>query len=284
MIKVENLSFQYEAGTKPAVNKVSFQIKKGEIFGFLGPNGAGKSTTQKILIGLLKNFSGQVQVLDNDLKKWGKEYYNHIGVGFELPNNYQKLTALENLEFFRSLYGDQTEDPVKLLGRVGLGDDIHTKVANYSKGMQMRLNFARALINKPDLIFLDEPTSGLDPVSSRNIKELILEQKEQGKTIFLTTHNMFIADELCDRVAFIVDGEIALIDSPQNLKIQGGERVVSVSYLKGLQLLKKEFPLEGLGNSNVFIELLKQGNIQTIHTKEPKLEDIFIRVTGRNLE
>ncbi|PKM89819.1 MAG: ATP-binding protein [Firmicutes bacterium HGW-Firmicutes-12] len=283
MIKVNGLSFSYEKSTTKANDNISFQIEKGEIFGFLGPNGAGKSTTQKILIGLLKNYEGTAQVLGRDLKSWGKEYYQKIGVSFELPTNFQKLTGRENLEFFSTLYAGETEDAIRLLELVGLSGDIDTKAGNYSKGMQMRLNFARALINKPELIFLDEPTSGLDPASSRNIRDLILDQKEKGHTVFLTTHNMFIADELCDRVAFLVDGKIELIESPSKLKIDQGEKAVAVRYLGKKTVQQEEFPLEGLGENEKFLKLIRNETIQTIHTKEPTLEDIFISLTGRSL-
>jgi len=284
MIKVNNLTFKYDRKEKPTVDGISFEVGKGEVFGFLGPNGAGKSTTQKILTRLLAGYSGDVRVLDRDLKDWGKDYFKKIGVGFEMPTNYQKLTALENISFFQSLYDGDTEDPEKLLKIVGLQKDSHTKVGNFSKGMQMRLNFARALLNKPDIIFLDEPTSGLDPASARNIKDIILERKRKGCTIFLTTHNMFVADELCDRVAFIVDGKIALIDSPQKLKIEQGERVVAVRYTRDGKLVEKEFPLEGLAENGSFINTIKNEKVETIHTREPSLEDIFIRITGRDLQ
>ncbi|KUG02357.1 abc transporter, atp-binding protein [hydrocarbon metagenome] len=283
MLEVNKLSFHYEQGTRPAVDGIDFRIGPGEIFGFLGPNGAGKSTTQKVLIKLLKAYQGEVKVLGRDLASWGRDYYQKVGVCFEKPNNYQKLTALENLSLFRSLYGDNTEDPVRLLEMVDLKDDANTLVGNFSKGMQMRLNFARSLLNKPELIFLDEPTSGLDPVSSRKIRDLILEQKHLGHTIFLTTHNMFIADELCDRVAFIVDGKIVLEDSPGKMKIERGQHVVTIGYREGQETREIDFPLPGLGDNSAFLEILKTKEISTMHTREPGLEDIFIQVTGRQL-
>ncbi|HEV2668736.1 MAG TPA: ABC transporter ATP-binding protein, partial [Blastocatellia bacterium] len=197
MITVENLSFNYPKTVEPALRGLSFGISRGEIFGFLGPSGAGKSTTQKILIGLLKDYQGQVSVLGKDLKDWRADYYERIGVSFEAPNHYLKLTALENLRYFAALYGDATQEPRGLIERVGLGADGDKPVSQFSKGMKNRLNVARALLHDPELLFLDEPTTGLDPVNARLIKELIEEQRSAGKTVFLTTHNMTVADELC---------------------------------------------------------------------------------------
>lgn len=283
MIEVNNLTFTYGGGDRPAVNGISFFVEKGTIFGFLGPSGAGKSTAQKIIIGMLKGYLGEISVMGRDLKSWGRDYYERIGVSFELPNHFKKLSALENLEFFRSLYSVKTENPRDLLAMVGLLEDAGTRVGHFSKGMQMRLNFARALVNRPDLMFLDEPTSGMDPVNARNIKDIILRQKKAGCTIFLTTHNMTVADELCDHVAFLVDGEIVLTDSPRDLKIRWGERRVQVEYRSGGYTAHKEFPLDGIGNNLEFLDLLRSSQIETIHTKEATMEDIFIKVTGRSL-
>ncbi len=283
MIEVNNLAYTYAGSNREAVRGISFSIDEGEIFGFLGPSGAGKSTVQKIITRLLTGYRGEVNVFGRSLDSWGREYYERIGVSFELPNHYKKLTALENLDFVRSLYSTETEDPKKLLEMVGLLEDAGVRVGQFSKGMQMRLNFARALINRPALLFLDEPTSGMDPVNARNIKDIILERRKKGCTVFLTTHNMAVANELCDRVAFIVDGEITLTDSPRELKIRHGHRRVRVEYGTGGTTGQREFPLEGLGNNGEFLELIRRGNIETIHTLEATLEDIFIRVTGRSL-
>jgi fluoroquinolone transport system ATP-binding protein len=166
---------------------------------------------------------------------------------------------------------------------VGLEDDGDLLVAQYSKGMKNRLTVARALLNNPDVLFLDEPTSGLDPVNARKIKDIIAAQKAAGKTIFLTTHNMSVADELCDRVAFLVDGEIRTIDQPHALKLQYGQRVVRAVYRNGLGTQNEEFPLEGIGENSAFLNLLRSYPIETLHTQEATLEDIFIQVTGRRL-
>jgi fluoroquinolone transport system ATP-binding protein len=283
MITVKNLAFTYPKSPTPALKGVNFNVEKGQIFGFLGPSGAGKSTLQKILIGLLQDYQGEISVLDKPRSAWGSEFYEQAGVSFELPNHYLKLTALENLNYFRSLYDGDTEDPHTLLQMVGLGDDANLLVSRFSKGMQMRLNFVRSLLNKPRLLFLDEPTSGLDPVNAKIIKDIILQQQAQGVTILMTTHNMNIADELCDVVAFIVDGETKLIDSPKALKLRYGERAVRVEYRQNGHVQNCDFMLDGLHNNQPFLNLLRDNHIETIHTRETTLENIFIKVTGREL-
>jgi len=282
-IDVRNLEFEYPKSEKKAVNNVSFAIKKGEIFGFLGPNGAGKTTTQKIIIGLLKNYGGNVEILGKNLQTWKTDLYNRIGVGFELPNHYQKLTALENLELFASFYKKKTTPPIDLLKMVELEKDADQRVVTFSKGMKSKLNFARSLLNDPEVLFLDEPTTGLDPVSSRLIKDIIKQKRKEGKAIFLTTHNMNDADELCDRVGFIVEGELVLVESPRELKIRHGKKILKVEYLKDNDLLSQEFDLKNLADNKIFLNLLKTGNVQTIHTAEATLDDIFIKATGRKL-
>jgi fluoroquinolone transport system ATP-binding protein len=284
MLKVENLEFTYPKSKKKAVDGVSFQINKGEIFGFLGPNGAGKSTTQKVIIGLLKGYKGNVELLGKNLKEWKSDLYEQIGVCFESPNHYQKLTALENLELFSSFYKKKTADPMKLLEMVDLGKDANQRVSSFSKGMKTKLNFARSLLNDPQVLFLDEPTSGLDPVSARQVKNIIIQKKKEGKAIFLTTHNMMDADELCDRVGFIVEGKLSLVESPKGLKIRHGKKLVRVEYLENGGLASEEFNLAELGSNKKFLKILDGGAVQTIHTQEATLEDVFIKATGRQLK
>jgi fluoroquinolone transport system ATP-binding protein len=288
MIHVTDLTFTYPKREALALKGLNFSVETGEIFGFLGPSGAGKSTTQKILIGLLKQYGGQVSILGRELNRWGSDYYEQIGVGFELPNHYLKLTARENLDYFRSLYRGQTEDPQRLLELVGLGTEADTLVSQFSKGMRMRLNFVRALLHKPSLLFLDEPTSGLDPVNARLMKDIILQKKAEGTTIFLSTHDMTVADELCDRVAFITDGEILALDSPKAMKLRYGQRTVRVEYtINGNghagPLQSREFNLDALGDEKDFWQIVHHSHVQTIHSQEPNLERVFIEVTGRRL-
>ena len=283
VIWVEGLTFTYPKTDEPAVKGLDFEVGRGEILGFLGPNGAGKSTTQKILIRLLRDFRGQISVFGRDLVDWGNDYFERVGVAFELPNHYLKLTAEENLTYFRSLYSGRTHEPAELLESVGLSRDGTTSVSQFSKGMKTRLSIARALLNDPELIFLDEPTGGLDPVGARELKKLIKNQRRAGKTVFLTTHDMSVADELCDRVAFIVDGRIQLLEAPRRLKLDHGEHRVRVEYLQEGTTEACDFPLIGLGDDAEFLELIGGRDVQTIHSLEATLEDVFINVTGRKL-
>jgi len=284
MIRVDGLRFTYPGNKTETLRGLSFGIEQGEIFGFLGPSGSGKSTTQKIIIGLLRGYRGSVVVRDQDLRQYGTDYYESIGVGFELPNHFAKLTGLENLRLFRSLYRGATRDPVELLGLVGLADDADQRVGSYSKGMKMRLNFVRALLPDPEIVFLDEPTAGMDPVNARRIKDLIADLKRRGRTVFLTTHNMHDADELCDRVAFLVEGEIRLVDSPRALKMGHGRRQVVVEHRVGGQRAEERFELDGLGDNPEFVRFLREHEVETIHSQEATLEDVFIESTGRQLQ
>jgi fluoroquinolone transport system ATP-binding protein len=283
MIKVKNLYHSYSNDESYAVNDISFEIEKGEIFGFLGPSGAGKSTTQNILAGLLQLQKGEVEVAGFDVKHIKNKMFNKIGMSFEQSNVYNKMSGLENLEFYRKLFDVKTREPMELIKMVGLDGKEKIKAGKYSKGMKHRLTFARSMINNPEIWFLDEPTTGLDPAIAANIKDIIKEENKKGVTVFLTTHNMFIADELCDRVAFIVDGKIRLIDSPKELKLRYGEKLVEVEYFRNGELIKDRFSTVVEEEKNQLIEVIKKNNVQTMHTKEATLEEIFIKVTGRGL-
>jgi fluoroquinolone transport system ATP-binding protein len=283
MLDVNQLAFTYPKTTEPAIEGLNFHIDRGEIFGFLGPSGAGKSTTQKILIGLLKQYTGRVAVFGTDLSALKADYYERIGVSFEFPNHFLKLTALENLTYFSRLYSGPTEPPQTLLEWMGLASDGSMPVSHYSKGMKNRLSVARGLLHRPQLLFLDEPTAGLDPVNARRIKDLIKTQQQAGRTVFLTTHDMTVADALCDRVAFIVDGRIKLIDAPAELKLRYGQAIVQIEYQGDNGSHSREFPLAGLGENVEFLNLLRDQSVRTIHTLEASLEDVFIQVTGQAL-
>ena len=239
MIDVRNLNYSYKKDGHQQVNNLTFQVEDGEIFGFLGPSGAGKSTTQNILTGLLAMQEGEAIVNGHNIKERSKERFNQIGMSFEQANVYNKLTAKENLDFYAKLFDVPTLDTMELLEMVGLADKANVRAGEFSKGMKHRLTFARSMMNQPELWFLDEPTTGLDPAIAADIKQIIRDKNAAGTTIFLTTHNMFIAEELCDRVAFIVDGEIKLIDSPQNLKLQYGDQLVEVDYLNDEKIVSE---------------------------------------------
>ncbi|MBU0927952.1 MAG: ABC transporter ATP-binding protein [Spirochaetes bacterium] len=283
MITVRNLSHSYSKDGKMAVNDISFEIERGETFGFLGPSGAGKSTTQGVLTGLLKLQKGEVTVAGYDLNKVRNERFNKIGVSFEQSNVYSKLTALENLKYFADLFDVPTRDPHELLALVGLEGREKDRAGSFSKGMKHRLTFARSMINRPELWFLDEPTTGLDPAIAATIKDIIKEEKAKGTTTFLTTHNMYIADELCDRVAFIIDGEIRLIDTPRNLKQRFGQKLIEVEYIADSRPVKETLKTIDDGDRRKLAGIVTSYDIVTMHSKEATLEEIFIQVTGRGL-
>ena len=283
MISVENLYHDYTGKEQYAVNDVSFNINKGEVFGFLGPSGAGKSTVQNIMTGLLKLQKGEVLYEGKSITKMKSEFYNNIGVSFEFHNLYTKLTGYENLKYFAGLFDVPTVDPMELLDMVGLRADANKRAANYSKGMRQRIVFARSLINNPKILYLDEPTSGLDPATASQIRQLIKRKKEEGCTIFLTTHNMFAADDLCDRVAFLNEGKIVAMDTPRNLKMKHGEKSVVVEFADEKGIKKSIFFLDNEEDKKQLNEIILNKKIQTIHSQEATLEQTFIKLTGRGL-
>lgn len=283
MISVNDLTFNYKKQVTPTLKSISFEVADGEIFGFLGPSGAGKSTTQKVLTGSLKNYKGAVRLNDRDINTIDKKFYEDIGVAFEFPNLYLKFSAMENLTLFSSFYTCKKFSVEELMQKVGLWEDRNLKVEAYSKGMRMRLNFIRSILHKPKLLFLDEPTSGLDPTNSRLIKDIIKELRQNGTTVFLTTHNMADADELCDRLAFMVDGRLPVIETPENLKLEHGKKSVKVKCRDNGHTESSEFELKGLGEDAEFLNLIKRAEVETIHTQEATLDDIFIKVTGKKL-
>jgi fluoroquinolone transport system ATP-binding protein len=282
-ISVEGLTYTYPHQGRPAVDNVSFEVAEGEIFGLLGPSGAGKTTTQRVLTRQQRTFVGEARVLGIPLAQWGREYFEEIGVGFELPNHYVKFTAIENLRFFASLYTKKSRDPMELLGLVGLEAAANKKVEEFSKGMRMRLNFVRAFQHDPKLLFLDEPTAGLDPVNARIVKSIIRDLRDRGKTIVLTTHNMNDVDELCDRVSFMVDGRFAALDTPDALKAKFGRRVVTIAYNLDNDVHGEEFDLDGLGTNERFLDVIRNNEIRTIHSQEATLDQVFSDVTGVRL-
>lgn len=280
MIQVNNLSFSYTK--QPFISGMSFSVSSGEIFGFLGPSGAGKSTLQKVLIGMLTAYQGSAIVNGVECKERTKLFYENIGVDFEFSTMYEKLTAKENLRFFSSLYEKKSRSIDELLEMVGLEHDADKRVSDYSKGMKARLNFIKALLHDPILLCLDEPTSGLDPTNSRMMKDMILAEKANGKTILLTTHNMQDATELCDRVAFIVGGKICALDSPHNLIMSKGAATVTYTWIDNGEH-KASCPLDRLSSDKQLKKLITDNRLQSIHSSEPTLNDIFMDITGRTL-
>lgn len=283
MISVSDLRYTYPGNKSATLQGINLAIEKGEIFGLLGPSGAGKSTTVKILIGLLESYQGTVKIDNTDLKAYNRDYYQNLGIAFEFPNLYIKQTAIENLQFFASLYDKKTRSPEELLESVDLLEHKDKKVEDFSKGMKMRLNLCRALIHNPDYLFLDEPTSGLDPVSAAKVKDIIRQEQSKGKTIFLTTHNMQVVEDLCHRAAFVVDGNIAKMDTVRNLKLGEGDARVDIEFTENGAIKRKTFSLNSLAENQDFISLLKHHTVQTIHTREASMEDVFIAATGRSL-
>ncbi|WP_062052554.1 ABC transporter ATP-binding protein [Bacillus sp. JCM 19034] len=284
MIKLENVSYTYPRSQKAVLNNISLSIGEGEIFGILGPSGAGKSTLQKLIIGVLNGYKGDVSVLHTKMNKRNQTFYQRLGVAFETPNFYERFTALENLQFFQSFYERKTERLEDMLAFVGLEGMGQKRLGDFSKGMKMRLNICRAFLHDPELVLLDEPTAGLDPVNVNKVMNYIQSQKSLGKTIMINTHNMQIAEKWCDRVAFIVDGEIKLVDSPQKLLEQVDEKKVCVTFRQDGKRIQKYFQLMELFHNETFQHLLKSESIDSIHTEVKTLEDFFIEVTGRSLQ
>ncbi|HSR52566.1 MAG TPA: ABC transporter ATP-binding protein [Acidobacteriota bacterium] len=283
IIAVKGLAFRYQGAGENALKGFDFEMRQGEIFGFLGPSGSGKSTTQKILTGLLRGFEGEAAVLGRPVSKWGRGLYQKIGISFEYPTHFLKLTALENLDYFAALYNGNTRPARQVLEWVGLGEEGEKRVEEYSKGMKNRLTLARALIHQPDVLFLDEPTAGLDPTNARLVRDLIRRENEEGRTVFLTSHDMHLVDALCHRAAFLVNGRIAAVGVPGDLKLKHGKKEVRVQYESESGVHEAAFGLQGLGDNTQFLKLLRSGKILTMHSREATLEDVFIEVTGKSL-
>ena len=281
-INAEQLTYAY--GQLIAVDHINFNVKEGEILSFLGPNGAGKTTTVKILTGQLRPKEGKATLLGMDVVKQTEDVQAQIGVCFELTNLYEQMSAEENLILFAKLFGVKGFEAGSLIERVGLDGRGKDRVETYSKGMKQRLMVGRALVNRPQILFLDEPTEGLDPVSSETIRNVILEERERGATVFLTTHDMVEADKLSDRVAFIDQGIIAALDTPHNLKQQYGKRAIKAE-VEGSdgRLESREIILDNPDTADAIMDLFTQEQVITLHSEEATLEDIFIHITGRGL-
>jgi ABC-type multidrug transport system ATPase subunit len=280
-ISVEGARFSY--GEREVLKGVTFQVGRGEVLGFLGPNGAGKSTTIRMLTGQLRPSAGQVRVLGHDVGRDRSLVMARVGVSFEEKNLYPAMSGEENLRFFARLYGVAHPDVRGLLALVGLETRGRDMVAGYSKGMRQRLMIARALVHDPDVLLLDEPTDGLDPVSAQAVRDVIRARVAAGNAVLLTTHDMHEADELSNRVAFINEGEIYALDTPERLKLAHGSRSVRLRMRDGDGVREESVPLDGAAAGEAVAALMASGEVITIHTAEATLEEVFIRMTGRGL-
>lgn len=281
-IVAQELTYRY--GQLTAVDGINFEVMDGEILGFLGPNGAGKSTTIQILTGQRRPHGGSATVLGRDIAREANQVQSEIGVCFEITNLYEQLSGIENLRLFARLFGVRDFDAAALLERVGLAGRGDEPVERYSKGMKQRLMVARSVVNSPRLLFLDEPTEGLDPASAASIRNLILEERQRGATVFLTTHDMMEADKLCHRVAFINQGRIVALDTPHKLKQAYGKRRLRAEVIGsdgGLEL--RELTLDTPQTPAEIRDLFTSEQVVTVHSEEATLEDIFIQITGREL-
>jgi ABC-2 type transport system ATP-binding protein len=276
-VEVEDLTKHY--GAVRALDGVTVQVAQGEIFGLLGPNGAGKSTMIRILTGRAKPTSGRARVLGYDLPRELEAVRGQINLVAETPNVYQRATARENLDLFCTLYGVPKRRAAEVLEQVRLSGVAGRKVKTFSTGMRQRLLLARALLNRPRVLFLDEPTRGLDPRSARELREIVTALAERGSTIFLTTHDMNEADELCQRVAFLAEGRIVALDTPRALKLSlgNGRPEVDVVLDDGADVRL------GLDESRL-LELVGTGRVRSLHSREPTLAEVFIQLAGHGLE
>ena len=301
-IEAVNLTKYY--GSFLAVNGVSFSVKSGEVFGFLGPNGAGKTTTIRMVTGLLKPNSGEIRVLGYDMldEREKIKARERTGIVPEMANPYVDLTAMQNLRLMGELYGMSKAEiekrSLELLKTFDLYEKRNVKVRGFSKGMRQRLIIAMAMIADPELYFLDEPTSGLDVISARLIKDVIREEKKAGKTIFLTTHNMDDANELCERIGIIRKGKLIAIDTPEKLKqLVKGRVSVEVSFepMKfDPSVLSSALKVETMGDKvriytddpdKTVKELVRYAEreklrIVSLRTLSPSLEDVFMELVG----
>lgn len=278
MIVVEDLHKHY--GQVRAVDGIDFTVAEGEIFGLLGHNGAGKTTTIRMLTGRTRPSSGQAAVAGYDVVSQIDQMKPLINLVFEEPNLYERLTGRENLDFFSRLYGVESSRSGDLLESVGLSEAADRKVKTYSSGMQQRLLIARALLNRPRVLFLDEPTRGLDPTSAREIRDLLAGMSARGTTLFLTTHYMEEADQLCHRVAFLSEGAIVALDTPRELKLRYGNRSANV-VLDDRE--EHTIQLDDDSGARQLDEWMQDGRVLTIHSQEGTLEDVFIELAGRAL-
>ena len=272
MILVKNVTKKF--GQKVALEEISFEVNKGEIFGFLGPSGSGKTTMIKILTGQLNADSGQTELLGKVSEKLTPADLEQIGLVSDTSGFYEKLSLYKNLQAYAKLYGKPNARVDEVLKQVDLYDSKNLAAEKLSTGMKQRMFLARALINKPQVLFLDEPTSGLDPTTSKKIHELLLELKEAGTTIFLTTHDMNEATLLCDRLSLLNRGHLIEYGTPASIiQKYNHEKKVQLTFADETQT---QITFEELGQTDL-------AQVVAIHSCEPTLEEIFIQLTGEKL-
>ena len=272
MITVEKITKRF--GNKTALNQIQFNVDKGEIFGFLGPSGAGKTTLINILTGQLKADEGTTQLLGKDTKDLAPEDLARIGLVGDSSGYYEKLSLEKNLIVYAKIYGLPNNRVDEVLEQVGLLESKKTIAEKLSTGMRQRMFLARALLNRPELLFLDEPTSGLDPITSKKIHRLLEEIKAAGTTIFLTTHDMVEATEMCDRISLLNQGDLVEIGTPRDIiQKYNKEKRVKVTYMDHSEQV---MAFEDLKDQDMT-------QVELIHSMEPTLEDIFIQLTGEKL-
>ena len=272
MITVEKITKRF--GNKTALNQIQFNVDKGEIFGFLGPSGAGKTTLINILTGQLKADEGTTQLLGKDTKDLTPEDLARIGLVGDSSGYYEKLSLEKNLIVYAKIYGLPNSRVDEVLEQVGLLESKKTIAEKLSTGMRQRMFLARALLNRPELLFLDEPTSGLDPMTSKKIHRLLEELKAAGTTIFLTTHDMVEATEMCDRISLLNQGDLVEIGTPRDIiQKYNKEKRVKVTFMDHSE---KVMAFEDLKDQDM-------RQVELIHSMEPTLEDIFIQLTGEKL-
>ena len=272
MITVEKITKRF--GNKTALNQIQFNVDKGEIFGFLGPSGAGKTTLINILTGQLKADQGTTQLLGKDTKDLTPEDLARIGLVGDSSGYYEKLSLEKNLIVYAKIYGLPNSRVDEVLEQVGLLESKKTIAEKLSTGMRQRMFLARALLNRPELLFLDEPTSGLDPMTSKKIHRLLEELKAAGTTIFLTTHDMVEATEMCNRISLLNQGDLVEIGTPRDIiQKYNKEKRVKVTFMDHSE---KVMAFEDLKDQDMT-------QVELIHSMEPTLEDIFIQLTGEKL-
>ncbi len=277
-IEVRDLHKTY--GSVRAVDGISFAVAPGEVFGLLGHNGAGKTTTIRVLTGRARPTRGDAHILGHDAVTERDTVKPLINLVFEEQNLYERFSGRDNLRIFANLYGVPGRRVDELLTEVDLVDAAKRKVKTYSTGMKQRLLIARALINQPRVLFLDEPTRGLDPASARDLRQLLARLGKAGTTVFLTTHDMDEADELCQRVAFLSQGRIVALDTPRELKLRYGERRATV-LLESRE--EHVISLDDAADAAKLAAWMRDGQVLTLHSHEGTLEDVFVALVGRAL-